>query len=113
MIEVPIAILQEASSWIEYQCECRGYSHVHEKKLIAELLKGDRRNFHIVTTVDKIERIRNWIEIESYTCYGGKPSILKKLNKLLSEYERVQDLLSGDGIFDSIKYFLKWGFKGL
>ena len=113
MIEVPIAVLQEASSWIDYQCECAGYSRVHEKKLIDELLNGDKLNSHIRTTVDKIERIRNWIELESYTCCGSKPNILKKLNKFLSEYERTQDLLSGDGLLDSIKYFLKWGFKGL
>lgn len=110
MILVPFVVIKEAHSWISFQCKLRGFDDCLEKQLLSEILDNDKGAECVLITVDKMERVRDFIHVESYGSFSGKPSILKKLNALLLEYEKDQDLFKS-GFMNMVKYYIKWGFR--
>lgn len=113
MIKVPVVILREAYSWVDCETKWHGCYPLIEKIILGEILKEDTGSARISVAADKVERIRDWIKTQAYLRYQISPSIVKQLDQLLSEYYRKQDLLKVSGPLSAIKYFLKWGFRGL
>lgn len=110
MILVPLVIIKEAQSWMSFQCKLRGFEYCLEMQLLDEIPEGSKGAENVYVTVDKIERVRNFIKTESYGSFAGTPLILKKLNALLLQYEKDQDLFKS-GFLNMIRYFWKWGLR--
>lgn len=110
MILVPFVVIKEAHSWISFQCRLRGFTDCLEKQILSEILENDKGSANALVTVDKIERVRDFIRTEAYGSFHGEPLILKKLNAILLQYEKDQDLFKS-GFWNMLKYFIKWGLR--
>lgn len=110
MILAPFVVIKEAHSWISFQCKLRGFADCLERQLLSEILENDKGSANVLVTIDKIERVRDFIRTETYGSFHGEPSILKKLNAILLQYEQDQDLFKS-GFVNMIKYYFKWGFR--
>lgn len=106
MILVPFVVIKEAHSWISFQCKLRGFINCLEKQLLSEILENDKGSANVLVTVDKIERVRDFIQTEAHR----EPLILKKLNTILLQCEKDQDLFK-NGFWNMLKFFIKWSFR--